>query len=230
MKFSIVIPTWEQHGFGLSFLTHLLESISFQTLKDFEIIISDHSVSDEIKNLVFSFSNLNIVYVKNESLRGNSPANLNNGLKLAKGEIIKIMFQDDFFVNNNSLEMIKDYFENNSCYWLVNGCCHTTDGINLDKHMIPSWNDKIIEGVNTISSPSVLSFKNNEISFFDENLTMLMDCDYYYTLFKKHGLPGILPENLIANRIHNHQISSMYTKNINEEINLVKNKNYEFRK
>jgi glycosyltransferase involved in cell wall biosynthesis len=229
MKFSIVIPTWEQHGFGIIFLEQLLQSIRSQTLKDFEIIISDHSISNEIKNLVFNFSDLNMVYVKNENLRGNSPANLNNGLRLAKGEIIKIMFQDDFFVNNNSLEMIKNHFDNNSCHWLVNGCCHTTDGINLERYMIPSWNDNILEGVNTISSPSVLSIKNSEISFFDENLTMLMDCDYYYTLFKKHGLPGILPEYLIANRIHKYQISSMYTKDINEEINLVKNKNYEFR-
>lgn len=230
MKFSIVIPTWEQYGFGLIFLEQLLQSIKTQTLKDFEIIISDHSVSNEIENLVFKFSYLNIVYVKNKNLRGNSPANLNNGLSLAKGEIIKIMFQDDFFVNNNSLEMIKNHFDNNSCHWVVNGCCHTTDGVNLDRYMIPSWNDKILEGVNTISSPSVLSIKNSEISFFDENLTMLMDCDYYYTLFKKYGLPSVLPEHLIANRIHNYQISSMYTKNINEEINLVKNKNYEFRK
>lgn len=230
MKFSIVIPTWEQYGFGLIFLEQLLQSIKTQTLKDFEIIISDHSVSNEIKNLVFKFPYLNIVYVKNKNLRGNSPANLNNGLSLAKGEIIKIMFQDDFFVNNNSLEMIKNYFDNNSCHWVVNGCCHTTDGVNLDRYMIPSWNDKILDGVNTISSPSVLSIKNSEISFFDENLTMLMDCDYYYTLFKKHGLPIVLPEHLIANRIHNYQISSMYTKDINEEINLVKNKNYEFRK
>jgi len=230
MKFSIVIPTWEQYGFGLIFLEQLLRSIKAQTLKDFEIIISDHSVSNEIENLVFKFPDLDIVYVRNENLRGNSPANLNNGLKLAKGEIIKIMFQDDFFVNKNSLEMIKNHFDNNSCYWVVNGCCHTTDGVNLDKYMIPSWNDKILEGVNTISSPSVLSIKNSEISFFDENLTMLMDCDYYYTLFKKHGLPSVLPEYLIANRMHNYQISSMYTKDINEEINLVKNKNYEFRK
>jgi glycosyltransferase involved in cell wall biosynthesis len=230
MKFSIVIPTWEQYGFGLIFLEQLLQSIKAQTLKDFEIIISDHSVSNEIENLVFKFPDLDIVYVRNENLRGNSPANLNNGLKLAKGEIIKIMFQDDFFVNKNSLEMIKNHFDNNSCYWVVNGCCHTTDGVNLDKYMIPSWNDKILEGVNTISSPSVLSIKNSEISFFDENLTMLMDCDYYYTLFKKHGLPSVLPEYLIANRMHNYQISSMYTKDINEEINLVKNKNYEFRK
>jgi len=230
MKFSIVIPTWEQYGFGLIFLEQLLQSIKTQTLKDFEIIISDHSVSNEIKNLVFKFPYLNIVYVKNKNLRGNSPANLNNGLSLAKGEIIKIMFQDDFFVNNNSLEMIKNYFDNNSCHWVVNGCCHTTDGVNLDRYMIPSWNDKILDSVNTIISPSVLSIKNSEISFFDENLTMLMDCDYYYTLFKKHGLPIVLSEHLIANRIHNYQISSMYTKDINEEINLVKNKNYEFRK
>jgi glycosyltransferase involved in cell wall biosynthesis len=230
MRFSIVIPTWDQYGYGVSFLSKLLDTIKDQTLKDFEIIISDHSLDSKIEDLCNSFTFLNIIYIKNNNNRGNSPANLNNGLKLAKGEIIKIMFQDDFFIDNTSLDMIYNFFKDNSCKWLVNGCCHTNDGINYDRFMIPSWNDKILYGVNTISSPSVLSFINDNILFFDENLTMLMDCDYYYSLFMRYGLPCILPNYLIANRLHPHQISSLYNKNLNDEINIVKLKNYEFRK
>ena len=36
----------------------------------------------------------------------------------------------------------------------------------------------------------------------------------------------LFSELLISNRTHKHQISSMYNKNINEEINYVKNKHY----
>jgi hypothetical protein len=90
--------------------------------------------------------------------------------------------------------------------------------------MVPSWNDQILYGVNTISSPSVLSFINEEIVFFDENLTMLMDCEYYYQLYKKYGLPRVVSDILISNRMHQFQISSRYDKNINEEINYVKQK------
>jgi glycosyltransferase involved in cell wall biosynthesis len=230
MRFSIVIPTWEQYGKGEFFITQLLTSIKKQNFNDFEVIISDHSINDVIKNKLKDFNDLNISYIKNEKNRGNSPSNLNVGLSHAKGDIIKIMFQDDFFVNNDSLGLINNAFKENNSKWLVNGCCHTTDSINFYRYMVPHWNDKISEGVNTISSPSVLSFINEDIIFFDEKLTMLMDCDYYYSLYKKYGLPFILKDHLIANTSHEHQISRMYDKDLQEEINLIKQKTYEFRK
>jgi glycosyltransferase involved in cell wall biosynthesis len=230
MRFSIVIPTWEQHGKGDFFIEQLLNSIKKQNFTDFEIIISDHSMDNTIKNKLNDFNDLNIFYIKNKKNRGNSPANLNVGLSHAKGEIIKIMFQDDFFINDNSLNLINSFFKENNAKWLVNGCCHTTDSINFYRYMIPYWNDKIIEGINTISSPSVLSFINDDIIFFDEKLIMMMDCDYYYSLYKKYGLPSILNDYLIANTSHEHQISRMYDKNLQDEINILKNKNYEFRK
>ena len=80
-------------------------------------------------------------------------------------------------------------------------------------------------GRNTISSPSVLSFVNEDIRFFDENLTMLMDCDYYYRLYKRYGLPCIVENYLIANTSHPHQISKLYDRDLQSEINIIKNKN-----
>ena len=224
MRFSIVIPTWEQYGKGEFFLTQLLNSILTQTLTDYEIIISDHSVSSQIEEICKKFNHLNIKYFKNVSKRGNSPHNLNYGLSKANGEIIKVMFQDDFFINPNALELISEKFKSDNCKWLVNGCCHTTDSVNFNRYMIPSWNVDIPNGVNTISSPSVLSFVNQDIDYFDENLVMLMDCDYYYTLYKRYGLPFILEDYLIANTSHKHQISRMYKENLQDEINIVKSK------
>jgi hypothetical protein len=78
--------------------------------------------------------------------------------------------------------------------------------------------------VNTISSPSVLSFRKNTNIEFDENLVMLMDCEIYYNFYKKYGLPYIVSEILITNRLHENQISSNYKSNINDEINYVKKK------
>lgn len=222
---SICIPTWEQHGYGRKYLRKLFDSIKSQTYKNYEVIVSDHSINNGIKDLVDEYQNyFKIIYFKNENKRGNGPANTNKTIKLANGNIIKIVFQDDFFFDNESLQKIKNRFEETNCKWLVNGCNHTNDGINFNREMVPSWNNKILEGVNTISSPSVLSFLNEEPIFFDENLVMLMDCEYYYSLYKKHGLPEIINDTLITNRIHQHQISAMYDKSLNEEINYAKNK------
>jgi len=110
---------------------------------------------------------------------------------------------------------------------LVCGCNHThDDGITHSNPMTPYWNDAIKRGVNTISSPSVLSFRNNNPCLFDENLTMLMDCDMYQQLFVRYGLPTILSDCLVTNRIHKHQISTLYNQDIWEEISHVNNKNY----
>ena len=222
MRFSIVIPTWEQHGKGIFFLNQLLTSIKEQTFTDFEVIISDHSENDEIENLSRTFPSLSIVYIRNFSNRGNSPANLNAGLSYAKGEIIKVMFQDDFFIDKHALSIIDKSFKATSHKWLVNGSCITTDSVTFTEHITPKWNDGLIEGVNTIGSPSVLSFVNENILFFNEELVMLMDCDYYYSLYRRYGAPCILENCLVANTSHPYQISKMYDKDLKSEINLVK--------
>jgi glycosyltransferase involved in cell wall biosynthesis len=226
VKISICIPTWEQYGKGTDFLNHLLNTIVTQTYKNFNVIISDHSIDNNIENLCNSFKDkLEIFYIKNPNNRGNGPANTNNSIINADGDIIKIMFQDDFFYENNSLELIVKEFENNDCNWLVNGCNHTyTDGENFVNSMSPRWNDNIILGINTISSPSVLSFRKGINILFDEKLIMYMDCEMYYQLYLKFGLPKIIPNYLITNRLHEHQISSMYQKDANEEINYIKTK------
>lgn len=225
LKISICIPTWEQYGVGSMHLEQLFKSIEKQTFKNFNICISDHSIDEEIKKLVLHYSKyLNILYKKNDKNLGNGPANTNESIRMANGEIIKIMFQDDIFYDIDALLKIHNSFEKEKCKWLVNGCNHTRDGNTFYSNMVPTWNDNILFGVNTISSPSVLSFKNENIIFFDENLTMLMDCEYYYSLYKICGLPYILKDILVTNRVHPNQISSKYDKNINEEIRYVKEK------
>jgi hypothetical protein len=52
------------------------------------------SLNNHIKQLCDNWNpRLNILYVKNEHNRGSSSANLNNGIKKATGEYIKIIFQ-----------------------------------------------------------------------------------------------------------------------------------------
>lgn len=226
MRISICVPTWEQYGNGKVYLNNLLETINKQTFKNFEVIISDHSEDSSILDVVKKFYNFfEIKYFKNEIKRGNSPANTNNALKNAEGEIIKIIFQDDFFYTNDSLNVIQKTFEKEKCFWLVNGCNHITENnLNFHNFMVPKWNSKIVLGKNTISSPSVLSFINDKTLYFDENLTMLMDCEFYYQLYLKYGHPQIVEDCLITNRLHKNQISKLYNKNINEEIEYIKTK------
>ena len=214
-KVSIAIPTWESYGRGQEFLHDLLRTIEIQTLKDYEIIISDHSIDNEIKVLVNHYyeKGINIQHFRNSDKRGNGPANTNAAIDLCTGEIVKVMFQDDFFYDDEALEKIYNSLTNSDSDWLVCGCNHTRDdGNSFYWTLMPEWNDNIIKGVNTISSPSVMAFKRTNVKErFDESLTMMMDCEMYFRMKQKHGDPVYLCDDLVTNRMHDQQISSMYS-------------------
>ena len=223
MKISIAVPTWESHGRGAEFINDLLRTIQVQSFKDFEVCISDHSLDDEVLNEVKQFEDkFEIVYKKNSKDRGKGPPNTNESIRMCSGDIIKVMFQDDFFYDTEALEKIHDEFASSNRKWLLNGCNHTKDdGYNFYNEMYPRWNDKIIEGVNTISSPSVLSMKKEcfDRVQFDENLVMMMDCDCYYNLKENFGDPIYLDDVLISNRVHQNQLSLLYDgKNLKKEV------------
>ena len=101
MRMSIAIPTWECHGRGGEFLDDLLRTIEIQSFKDFEVCISDHSENDDVLNICSQFEDkFKIHYSRNLEDRGNGPANTNAAMDLCTGDIIKIMFQDDFFYDD----------------------------------------------------------------------------------------------------------------------------------
>lgn len=225
-KISICIPTWEQHGMGTKYLNELLISIESQTYSNYNVIISDHSKDSCILDLTKTFDKkIDIIYTKFDEKYGNGPANTNNAIKYADGDIIKIMFQDDLFYDIQALLIINNTFNKSGCKWLVNSCIGTTDGKVFKNVLVPSWNDRLLLGVNTIGSPSVISFVNNNNSLFDENLVMLMDCDYYQQLCNRYGYPKMIDDILVSGRTHDKQISSLYnTNDINSEKNYLKYK------
>lgn len=220
MKISIAIPTWECYGKGGEFLDDLLRTIEIQTFKNFEVCISDHSKDDKVLNKVKEFQNkFDIVYSRNEENRGNGPSNTNKSIEMCSGNIIKVMFQDDFFYDDESLEKVHNEFENSDKMWLVNGCNHTQDdGHSFYWEMYPTWNNKLLEGVNTISSPSVLSFRKEVENRFDETLVYFMDCEFYYGMNERYGRPIFLNDVLISNRVGDHQISSQVNKRREEYV------------
>jgi glycosyltransferase involved in cell wall biosynthesis len=210
MRFSIAIPTWESYGRGGEFLEDLLRTIEIQTLKDFEVCISDHSENNDVFDVVKTFKDkFSIVYSRNSEKRGNGPANTNKAIDMCSGDIIKVMFQDDFFYDDESLEKINNEFNTTDKTWLVNGCNHTqNDGHSFYWEMYPKWNDRLLEGVNTISSPSVLAFKNKVVNRFDETLVYFMDCEFYYGMNNNYGLPIFLNDVLVSNRIGEYSVTT----------------------
>jgi len=206
---SIAIPTYESDGRGAEFIEFQFKKFLQQTYKDFEVVISDHSQDDEIEKACLDFKDrLEIKYLRNEKARGKSASNVNNAMRHCKGEIIKIIFQDDFLRDEFSLEKIYKSFGAET-KWLITSCEHSADGEIFYRRFTPRYHDKIHLGENTVSSPSVLSIRNDEDKiFFDDNLIWLMDVEYYKRLYNKWGPPTVLDEVGVVNRMWGSQLSA----------------------
>lgn len=210
-KISICVPTYEMNGLGVPFLQELLQTIQQQTYKNYEIIISDQSINDNIKDMIESnFSSEPITYLKvPDSIKRNASCNSNFAFEHATGDIIKPLFQDDFFFRRDCLEKIAESNTNwGACGFIHTNAMHS----HFYNYQTPIYAEDTPIGRNKIGCPSVIFFKKELGIRFDEELIWLMDCELYYRLYKIDK-PAILNESYVAIRIWN-----SVTKSINDSV------------
>lgn len=146
-----------------------------------------------------SFTDYEIVLIKHSTM----PVTSNRVIESAKGDIIKILYVDDYFSHGDSLQEIVDNFNGG---WLVTGCVHDPGG-NYHK---PSY-EGIPSGQNTIGSPSVLAFENNNPELFNINMSWLLDVHLYRRLYTRYGAPTILDTPNVTIGIGPHQMTHLLT-------------------
>ena len=222
MRVSYCIPTHD-HARCEQYMFDILYPLSQQTFKDFEICVSHQGNENRILRALNDYWDiLNITYKK--APEGNISVNTNSAMTMAEGEIIKILYSDDFILTSNLTEELDKAFTPD-VRWAVTGFAHTLDnGQTHYNPKLPVYNDRLLEGVNTLSSPSILAVRNGLGEFFDEKLVMLMDCDMYYRLYKDHGQPKILEHYHISNREHPNQTQRQYESLLPKEIEYLKEK------
>lgn len=197
-KLSIAIPTSDLDG-KTYFFKRCLDSLWNQSLQDFEIIVTDNSEDDEIEKLC-EWYKTGIKYYKNP-IKGMAQ-NTNEAIRRSTGELIKVLYMDDFMAHDEALQEIVKHFKGE---WMVSGCTHTADGIGRYNAHFPKYTEGIQLGNNTIGSPSVLTIKNKEPLLFDEELTWLLDCDLYKRYYDKYGEPTILSDLNVVMGLHEGQ-------------------------
>ena len=208
-KISIAIPVYEMKGYGAQYLKELFLSILNQSYKNIEVLVSDHSQNNDVLDLCASYSeNLSIVYVRNFYDRGNGPANTNVAIRYCTGDIIKIMFSDDLFTDDEALQKINQRFLETDASWIVTGFSHTTDGKNFYRPMIPRWSEHLLEGQNFMGGPSIVSMKKECIQYFDPKCRMLMDTEFYHRMRYNYGMPSIIDDILVCSREGDYRVSA----------------------
>ena len=90
VKISIIVPTYNGEQYILKCINSLLD----QTLKEIEIIVIDDGSTDNTKNLVLQIKDPRVkYYYQKNQMQG---AARNYGIKLAKGEYIAFVDDDDY--------------------------------------------------------------------------------------------------------------------------------------
>jgi glycosyltransferase involved in cell wall biosynthesis len=225
--FTIGIPTYEMSGKGVLVLEELIDTINEQIFRDFEVIISDHSIDNEIEKFIKSkYFDFNIIYLKKTLNNRNPSSNINNIIKHSKGKYIKFVFQDDLLNGSSSLDILaKKINEHEGSEWFVSGCLHLKNE-NLINPMVPYFNKNIHLGINTISSPSVLTIRNSvNLLKFNETYVWLLDCIYYKDCFSNFGKPVVINSPLVINRLSKNQLTNKL-KESKKLIEIIRSINY----
>jgi glycosyltransferase involved in cell wall biosynthesis len=218
---SICIPAYKR----TSYLSRLLNSIASQTFRNFEVVITDDSDTDEVYNLCVSGDFIfPIVYKKNIAQLG-SPANWNEGIQLCTGDWIKIMHDDDWFATNTALANFAFATkENKKLIW----CNYTI--VNGDTLFECKMDISEAEAVKIILNPFIL-FKENYIGppscimvhrslsiLYDDRMIWLVDIDYYIQILRKIGEGKHINKNIILFSQNDEQLTNIHFNNKNTVI------------
>jgi len=242
-KISIAIPAYIKDSSQIYFLKEAFDSILEQTFSDYEVVLSDHSSIKDIEDLCEDYmQRIKIVYLKNFYGRGIPTENANHAMKYCSGEYIKILHCDDFFVDSYALEKIVNVLDKSNKSWLVNGFTHTYDGKTFFNEKIPQYPDHLLLGNNLLGGPSNVTIKNNCNVYFDTNITMGIDVEWYHQLRMKYGMPYIIEDILLASRLRDDRVSQVFSskydvviegdgtswQNISSEVEYIQKKHLHF--
>ena len=220
-EISICIGTYNR----IEYLKRLLDSIAIQKYKKFEVIITDdssnHCIEQFIKTLNVSFP---LQYIRNKEKLG-TPKNWTAGIPYASGQWIKVMHDDDYFSDADSLNAFANaiddekevifsgynaYFESTKHY--LN---KTIDERSFQKI---KKNPFLLLAENKIGNPSVVLFKNNGNEWYNPAYKWLVDIEGYIRMLKT-TCSQFINKPLINVSYNDSQVTNSYFRNPSIEVN-----------
>jgi glycosyltransferase involved in cell wall biosynthesis len=198
MKISICIPAYKRPGN----IRRLLGSVAIQSFRDYEIIITDDSPDDSVKNALADFSTLPIVYFKNEQALG-TPANWNFAISKASGQWIKIMHDDDWFADKDSLKYFAEEAGKQK-HFIFSGYTNIFEtGEKAEQSFPPLWRKRILTNPltlmarNVIGPPSVTMVHHSIKEQYDSFMKWRVDIDFYIRVLQKEKAYSVIEKPLI---------------------------------
>lgn len=210
-KVSVIIPTRNR----ADMLERAINSVLGQTWQDFEIIVISDGSTDNTENVVRGFDDSRIHLLKHEKSRGASAAR-NTGLRIAKGEYIAFLDDDDEWTLDK-LEVQLPVIEKSPpevglvYAWME----YFQDGKSIRVHAPELCGNVFVEMLDKQAiggCPTVIIKRDviKNIGYFDENLPRGNDGDYWRRISKQYQV-DFVPQVLVkANVGHVDRISTNY--------------------
>lgn len=185
---SVCIPAYREARYFES----ALSSVLGQAFSDFEVIVTDDSPGTEIASIVAAAADPRVIYVKN-SRRYGVPGNWNVAAALANGEFVKFVHHDDWLASSESLGRFVDLLEQSpEADFAFSSSNSYTAGRHLQRvhsaadHISRMRDDPrhLLLG-NWVGAPSATIYRRDGSLRFDENLTWVVDLDFYLAILSR---------------------------------------------
>ena len=220
-KVSICIPAYK----NAAGIKRLLDSVREQSFQDYEVILTDDSPDESVKETAQNSSIGTLQYYKNEKRLG-ATANWNEAVRRAKGEYIKIMHHDDWFANSQSLSRFVAMLDDNPAVDLA--FCGTwqvtlsgegketsdrfarhisQEHCSLISH---DWHNLFLGGY--IGAPSATIYRNVGVEY-EEKLKWLVDVEFYMRLLSQNPKFAHTNDPLICIGISENQLTEQCREN-----------------
>jgi len=216
---SVIMPVFN----GEKYLNEAIDSILAQSYRNFEFIILNDGSADKTEEIILSYSDPRIVYIKNQQNLGIVDT-LNKGIELAKGKYIARMDADDISLPNR-FEHQLEFLENNREVGLVGSYFKT---IEQNPRVItkPTSHEKIGSSLMfhcTFGHPTIMYRRSiiAEHNICYPTIDHVEDYGFYIKLLSVTKMAN-LSESLLLYRIHEQQICKQYETIQIESANVIK--------
>ncbi len=204
---TVIITTYKREP---GMLKRAIDSVISQTFTDWELIIvddspADYAFSDDVRDMVLGLKG-NISYVRHERNYGANRAR-NTGLKLAKGEYIAYLDDDDEFMPEKLEKQLARFTnENIAMVYCGRMMVHDDTGTEETAKSVfiegSIYDDLMRENfVGSCSFPLVRRKALEDAGGFDEGMKSCQDWDMWLTIAQKHDA-AFVPEPLVRYHVH----------------------------
>jgi len=216
---TIVISTYNR----ASTLPKAIKSALNQTYKDIEILVVDDASTDNTEEVVKSFNDSRIRYIKHNTNIGIAPTWKKAFLEYARGDFITVLNDDDRFILDTFIEDAIKLFKKHQIVAVFSRFIYkTTDKIiDVYKDKFPEF----IKGLDLFLDKTLIESDNgviykrevlNKLDLFNLNLSSL-DIELVYKLMLVGDL-GFLDKITYEHIIHNDSYSLVDLKNLHKII------------